>query len=72
MYADDTTVMGLTWDNNDLSYREEVKWLVDWCGVNSLSLNVEKTKELIIDFRREQPSHSPLITDNKPVEVVSN
>lgn len=57
--------MGLIQDN-DLSYREEVKRLVD------LILNVEKTKEMNIDFRRTQPSHSPLSTDDRAVEVVSS
>lgn len=40
-YADETTVVGLIRNSNDLSYREEVKRLVEWCSVNSLFLNTE-------------------------------
>ncbi|TWW67176.1 hypothetical protein D4764_02G0002170 [Takifugu flavidus] len=52
--------------------REEVKRLVDWCCENNLILNVEKTEELIIDFRRKQHSRPPLISNNKAVEEVSS
>jgi hypothetical protein len=31
------------------AYREEVKDLAVWCRDNNLSLNVIKTKELIVD-----------------------
>lgn len=39
---------------------------MDWCCENNL------TGELIIDFRRKRHSHSPLIVNNKAVEVVSS
>ncbi|XP_048871844.1 fibroin heavy chain-like [Brienomyrus brachyistius] len=52
--------------------QEEVKQLVGWCRDNNLILNVEKTKEMIIGFRRNQPSHSALVIDNSVVEVVSS
>ncbi|KAF7658000.1 hypothetical protein LDENG_00019320, partial [Lucifuga dentata] len=42
-FADDTTVS---------AYRDEVQRLVRWCSVNNLTLNMKKTKELIIDFRK--------------------
>jgi hypothetical protein len=35
-YADDTNVVGLVQDDNELAYRDEVKHLVDWCKVNNL------------------------------------
>lgn len=68
---DDTTVVGLIQDNNKLAYREEVEHLVDWCKVNNLALNVDKTKEIIVDFRRSRPSHTPLRINDTAVEVVS-
>jgi len=43
---------------------------LDWCGRNNLILNVSKTKEIIIDFRKNHPSHTPLIINNTEVEVV--
>ena len=49
--ADGTIVVGLITDNNETAYREEVRDLAVWCQDNSLSLNVSKTKELIMDYK---------------------
>ncbi|XP_015246952.1 PREDICTED: arf-GAP with dual PH domain-containing protein 1-like [Cyprinodon variegatus] len=51
-----TTVVNLIRDDNDQDYREEVEQLVVWCRGNSLILNVEKTNEIIVDFRRTSPT----------------
>ena len=56
-FADDTTVVGLITDNDETAYREEVRVLVGWCQNNNLSLNVIKTKEMIVDYRK-RPSTS--------------
>ncbi|XP_029967902.1 uncharacterized protein LOC115403198 [Salarias fasciatus] len=61
--------------NHILKYaddREEVRHLEDWCEVNNLFLNISKTKEIIVDFRRSRPSHTPLLINNTAVEVVEN
>ncbi|XP_038144350.1 uncharacterized protein LOC119785667 [Cyprinodon tularosa] len=71
-YADDTTVVDLIRDNNEAAYREEVRHLVDWCRGNNLILNVKKTKEIIIDFRKSRPTHTPLLINDSAVEVVSS
>ncbi len=43
-----------------------------WCQDNCLSLNVSKTKELIVDFRKRQQRHyTPLMISRTPVERVS-
>ncbi|KAK3562767.1 hypothetical protein QTP86_007090 [Hemibagrus guttatus] len=49
-FADDTAVVGLISDNNEMAYLEEVRNLENWCQRNNLLLNVSKTKELIVDF----------------------
>ena len=51
-FADDTTVVGLITDNEEAAYREEVRDLAVWCQDNNLFLNVIKTKEMIIDYRK--------------------
>ncbi len=56
-FADDTTVVGLISNNDETHYREEVAQLAEWCGANNLSLNVEKTKEVVMDFRRNSVDH---------------
>ncbi len=71
-FADDTTVVGLISNNDETHYREEVAQLAEWCGVNNLSLNVEKTKEVVMDFRRNSVDHPPLTIDSSTVERVSS
>ena len=39
-FADDTTVVGLSTDNDETTYREEVRDLTVWCKDNNLSLIV--------------------------------
>eukprot|EP00061_Rhincodon_typus_P013407 g39763.t1 len=46
--VEDTTVVGQTSNNDESNYRREIEGLVMWCNDNNLSLNVSKTKELII------------------------
>ncbi len=72
-FADDTTVVGLISNKDETHYREEVAQLAEWCGVNNLSLNVEKTKEVVMDFRRRNSTdHPPLTIDSLTVERVSS
>ncbi|KAL0197539.1 hypothetical protein M9458_006079, partial [Cirrhinus mrigala] len=71
-FADDTTVVGLIINNDETHYREEVAQLAEWCGTNNLSLNVSKTKEVVMDFRRNSVDHPPLTIDSSTVERVSS
>ncbi|KAK3533991.1 hypothetical protein QTP86_000500 [Hemibagrus guttatus] len=71
-FADDTTVVGLISKNNESVYREEVQRLTAWYKANNLSLNVDKTKEMVVDFRRAQSDHSPLFIDESPVEIIKS
>ena len=58
-FADDTTVLGLITNNDETAYGEEVRALRVWCQENNLSLNINKTKEMIVDFRKQQREHPP-------------
>ncbi len=69
-FADDTTVIGLITDNDETAYREEVSTLTKWCQENHLSLNIDKTKELVVDYRRQSREHTPITIDKTPVERV--
>ncbi len=71
-FADDTTVIGLITDNDETAYREEVSTLTKWCQENHLSLNIDKTKELVVDFRRQSREHTPISIDKTPVERVNS
>ncbi|KAK3567086.1 hypothetical protein QTP86_009779 [Hemibagrus guttatus] len=71
-FANDTTVVGLISKNDESAYREEVQWLTAWCKDNNLFLNIEKTKETVVDFRRAQSAHSPLNIDGSNVKIVKS
>ncbi len=71
-FAYDTTVVGLISNNDETHYREEVAQLAEWCGANNLSLKVGKTKEVVMDFRRNSIDHPPLTIDSSTVERVSS
>ncbi len=71
-FADDTTVIGLITDNDETAYREEVSTLTKWCQENHLSLNIDKTKELVVDYRRQSREHTPITIDKTPVERVTS
>ncbi|KAI4871731.1 hypothetical protein NFI96_006116 [Prochilodus magdalenae] len=70
-FADNTTVIGLITGGDETAYRREVAELVDWCDYNNLSLNTDKTKEMIVDpRRRRQELHTPLFIGETEVERV--
>ncbi|KAL0170115.1 hypothetical protein M9458_034711, partial [Cirrhinus mrigala] len=71
-FADDTTVVGLISKRDEADYRSEVSRLAVWCRDNNLSLNVEKTKEIVVDFRRAHIRHAPLTINGASVERVSS
>ncbi|KAK3519742.1 hypothetical protein QTP70_003917 [Hemibagrus guttatus] len=71
-FAGDMTVVGLISKNDESEYREEVQRLTAWCKANNLSLNVEKMKEMVVNFRRAQSNHSPLNINGSNVEIVKS
>lgn len=71
-FTDDTIVIGLISNNDEAAYRDEVANLSVWCNNNNLSLNVAKTKELIIDFRKSNSTHLPVCVNNAAVEIVNS
>ena len=58
-FADDTTVVGLISDNDETAYREEARDLATWCQDNSLSVNVIKTKEMMVDKKEKEDRARP-------------
>ena len=66
-FSDDTTVIGCVNNANGSVYREEVQRLVGWCNNNNLVLNISKTKEMIIDFRKKKTPIHTLFIDGAEV-----
>ena len=69
-FADDTTNTGFISNNDETMYREEVANIEQWCDKNDLEWNVPKTKEMIIDFRRNEDPPPPLVVKGEVVERV--
>lgn len=70
-FADDTSVAGLITNNIETVYRSEVEELVRWCENNNLILNISKTKELVVDFRKRATPLLPLFINGEVVERVT-
>lgn len=62
-------VIAVISNNDETAYRKEVQQLAAWCTYKNLLPNTRKTKELIIDFRRERGStHNPIHINGMAVE----
>ena len=57
--------------DSDSVYFTEVERFINWCRDNSLDLNVKKTKELLIDFRKAPTVIPDLFMDGVKVERVT-
>ena len=62
-----TTVVGLINNNDKTAYREEVRDLAVWCQNNNLPLNIIKTKEMIVNYRKRRTEHAPTLIDGAVV-----
>ena len=71
-FADYPTVVGLITDNNETAYREDVRDLTVWCQDNNLFLNLCKTKNLIMDYRKKGAEHAPIHSKRAVVERVES
>ena len=52
------------------SQLDDVRHLAVWCQKNNLSLNVCKTMELIMDYRKRRAEHAPIHIDKAVAEWV--
>jgi hypothetical protein len=57
-FSDDTTLIGQITDDDETAFRE-VNELAVWCQDNNISLNVSKTRELIMDYRKQRSEPRP-------------
>eukprot|EP00061_Rhincodon_typus_P002848 g18640.t1 len=67
-FADDTTIVGRISNGDESKYRREIEGMVTWCNENNPSLNISKTKELIIDFGKKGGEHAPININGTEVE----
>lgn len=69
--ADDTVIVSLL-NNDERGHGPVVDDFIAWCKDFYLFINVSKTKDVIIDFCRSQPSVTHLVIQEKDVEIVSH
>ena len=68
-FSDETSLAGMI-SGDESSHRTAVKDLVSWCDDNFLCLNVSKTREMVIDFRKNASAVNPLVIKGEQVEFV--
>ena len=71
-FAENTTIVGRISNNEETEYRNELENLVNWCGNNNLSLNVNKTMEIVNDFRKRKGEHAPVYINGDEIERVES
>lgn len=64
-------VVGCIISNDECDCRQEVERLESRCRDKSLCINVKKTKEMILDFKRSKNSPPPLHIGGAAIKVVS-
>ncbi|KAK0138014.1 putative RNA-directed DNA polymerase from transposon BS [Merluccius polli] len=65
-FADDTTLIGHISVGDESAYRWEIDHLVTWCSQNNLELNVLKTVEIVVDFRRNAAPPASITLHHPP------
>jgi hypothetical protein len=68
-YADDTAILGLIGKNGEGEYRNTVETFVRTCDGEGLILNVGKTKEMVVDFRKKPAPLNPLLIKGEAIET---
>jgi len=71
-FSDDSTVVGCIREGEAGEYRTLVDNFVEWSEQNHLRLNVSKTREMVINFRRKKTPSQPLRIRGQVVEEVED
>ena len=69
-FADDTELVGKISNDEDAIHHKQIENFVNWCDKNYLYLNVSKTKEMCIVFRKNQRCPKPVYIKGEEVERV--
>jgi hypothetical protein len=67
-------IIGLIENNDETDYRKCISDTMHWCEAHNLILNVNKTKEMIFDFRKGVTVNNPdpLYLNGTDVEIVQS
>ncbi|XP_060900327.1 mucin-2-like [Labrus mixtus] len=53
-FSDDSSILGCITDDEKEEYRGLLESFITWCNSNHLKLNISKTKESVVDYRKEE------------------
>lgn len=71
-FSDDSAIVGLITEGDDREYKRLTKDFVDWCQQYQLQINPRKTKELVVDFCRQQSSPALMNIQGMDIERVTS
>ena len=71
-FSDDSAVVGCIREGEEGEYKTLVDNFVEWSEQNHLRLNVGRTREMVIDFRRKKMPSQPLQIRGEVVEEVED
>ncbi|KAK0135786.1 putative RNA-directed DNA polymerase from transposon X-element [Merluccius polli] len=71
-FSDDSAVVGCVRGGCEGEYRDTIREFITWSNLNHLRLNISKTKEMVLDFRRRRPEPDPVSIQGTEVELVSH
>ena len=69
-FAYDTELVGKISNDEDALYHKQIENFLNWCDKNYLYFNVSKTKEMSIEFRKNQRCSKPVYIKGEAVERV--
>ena len=69
-FVDDTELVGKISNDEDALYHKQIENFLNWCDKNYLYFNVSKTKEMSIEFRKNQRCTKPDYNKGEAVERV--
>lgn len=69
-YSDDTAVVACVKGEDEREYRRLISDFTLWSSENGLVLNTSKTKEMIVDFRKNKSQYLPVQVSGERIEVV--
>ena len=70
-YADDSVIVSLL-QGNETGHGPVVQDFVDWCERSFLQMNISKTKNMYVDFRKLPRAKEPTSINGQIVECVDN
>ncbi|KAF7645675.1 hypothetical protein LDENG_00200380 [Lucifuga dentata] len=71
-FPDDSTIVRCVRRGQEEEYRRLISDFVVWCNQNHMQLNVTKTKEMVVDFRRTKTPITPVSIGGEKVELVQS